>query len=298
MINRAIKEAGMHPLLAYIVGCIAFVVLSEIIFWKTAFAEYLIIFICMAILIKLLEKDRSDFLLITYGDAMKRSIRLIENMIISIPFIVVLIFKNAYYESSALLIISALMAVFPVQVNLNFSLPTPFPKHLYEFTTGFRRTFYLFPIAYALTIVAIRVENFNLGIFSILLIFLISMSYYLKPENEYYVWIYTDTPGRFLMHKIKLATRNVFLLSLPSILSVLAFYPANIIQLLIFILIGNCFLWTLILAKYSAYPREMNITEGILLALSIYFPPLLIALMPFFYTKSIRKLKAILHDQD
>ena len=46
MINRAIKEAGIHPLLAYIVGSIAFVVISEIIFLKTIFAEYLIVFIC------------------------------------------------------------------------------------------------------------------------------------------------------------------------------------------------------------------------------------------------------------
>jgi hypothetical protein len=56
------------------------------------------------------------------------------------------------------------------------------------------------------------------------------------------------------------------------------------------------FLWTVILAKYSAYPGEMNLPEGMIIAISIYFPPLLLAIIPFFYTKSIRKLKYILND--
>ena len=61
-----------------------------------------------------------------------------------------------------------------------------------------------------------------------------------------------------------------------------------------FSLIGFAFLWTVILAKYSAYPNEINIPEGILFALCIYFPPLLIALIPFFYVKSIKKLNLLL----
>jgi hypothetical protein len=38
----------------------------------------------------------------------------------------------------------------------------------------------------------------------------------------------------------------------------------------------------------------MNLPQGILLALSIIMPPLLLALVPFFYLQSFRKLKEIL----
>lgn len=298
MTNRTLKEAGINPLFGYILGLLAIVIVSEIIFLKTAFAKYLLILICIAILVKLSEKNRSDFLLTAFGDTVKRKIRVIENLIISIPFIAILIVKNAIFESLILLFISSLIAIVPFQVNLNFSIPTPFSKNPFEFPVGFRKSFYLFPIAYALSIIAISVDNLNLGIFSMLLIFLISMSYYLKPENEYYVWIHASTAKRFLINKIKLASKNVLLLSLPVLLCLLIYYPGMFIQILIFFIIGICFLWTVILAKYSAYPREMNVSEAILLALSIYFPPLLLAILPFFYTKSISKLKVFLNDQD
>lgn len=39
MNNRKLKEAGMHPLLGYLLGIVAFILLSEYLFQKTAFAE-------------------------------------------------------------------------------------------------------------------------------------------------------------------------------------------------------------------------------------------------------------------
>jgi hypothetical protein len=40
----------------------------------------------------------------------------------------------------------------------------------------------------------------------------------------------------------------------------------------------------------------MNLPEGMVIAFSLFFPPLLVAIIPFFYTKSINKLKYILND--
>ena len=48
------------------------------------------------------------------------------------------------------------------RTSLNFSMPTPFSKNPFEFTTGFRRTLLIFPLAYALTVIAINVDNLNL----------------------------------------------------------------------------------------------------------------------------------------
>ena len=49
------------------------------------------------------------------------------------------------------------------QTNFNLTIPTPFSKKPFEFSTGFRRSFFMFPIAYILTFIAIRVDNFNLA---------------------------------------------------------------------------------------------------------------------------------------
>jgi hypothetical protein len=129
-----------------------------------------------------------------------------------------------------------------------------------------------------------------------MLIFLISLSYYTKPEQEYYVWIHAESPATFLKNKILNATKNASFLVLPILTGLLIFYPTEFGLILLFFVAGIMYLWAIILAKYSAYPGEMNLPEGIVIAFSLYFPPLLLAIIPYFYTKSINKLKTILND--
>ncbi len=296
MTNRRIQEAGIHPLLGYLLGFTALVLLSEYIFYKTAFAHYLVILTGLGLQIHLSEKNRTDFLLATFGDRKKRSIRVIENGILCLPFVALLLCKSFLWEACVLLACSLVLGFFSFQSSVQVTIPTPFSQRPFEFSTGFRKTFFIFPIAYILTLVAIHVDNLNLGIFALLLVFLTTLSYHHKPEPEYYVWVYARTPKAFLTHKLLDASKAATLLVLPILLSLLVFYPSDYTVILLFFVMGLLFLWTVILAKYSAYPREMNLPEGITIAFSLYFPPLLLAMIPIFYTKSIRKLKHLLHD--
>ncbi len=263
MTNRKIKETGINPVLGYLLGLIAFVLLSEYIFHKTEFAKYLVFLACLSFQFKLSEKGRTDFLLSTFGDKSKNKIRVLENLIICIPFISILAYKNLFFEACILFLCSIILALFSFQSNLKFTIPTPFSKRPFEFSTGFRKTFFVFPIAYALTIIAVNVGNLNLGIFSMLLIFLTTLSYYSKPEGEYYVWVHADTPKSFLKKKIILATKNSVLLTIPILVGLLIFYLIEFELILLFLLIGTLFLWTMILAKYSAFPEGINLPEGI-----------------------------------
>jgi hypothetical protein len=296
MTNRKIKETGLNPLLGYLLALTAFVLLSEYIFHKTEFAKYLVILACLSLEFKLSEKNRTDFLLSTFGDKSKMKIRVLENFILCIPFVSILLYKSFLFEASILFMCSIVLALLSFHSNFNLTIPTPFSKRPFEFSTGFRKTFFIFPIAYALTIVAINVNNLNLGIFAFLLVFITSLSYYSKPEQEYYVWIHSETPKVFLKNKVFNAYKNATLMAIPIIISLLIFYPSEFELILIFFLIGLLFLWAVILAKYSAYPGEMNLPEGMVIAFSLFFPPLLVAIIPFFYTKSINKLKYILND--
>ncbi len=298
MTNRKLKDLGINPPLGYLLGAAAFVMISEFVFQKTAFAKYLVLLSCLSFLLKFSEKNRTDFLRTTFGDKGKTKIRLIENLIVSFPFLAILIFKNDYLEAAFLLVLAFIYAVLSFQTSFNFTIPTPFSKHPFEFTVGFRKTFLIFPIAYALAIIAINVDNLNLGIFGMLVLFLTALGYYTTPENEYYVWIHADTPQSFLKKKIGVASKNIFLLTAPIALSLLIYFPDEFELTLLGFLAGIFFIWTIILAKYSAYPDEISLPEGILLALCIYFPPLLLAIMPFFYFKSINKLKMILNDKN
>jgi hypothetical protein len=60
------------------------------------------------------------------------------------------------------------------------------------------------------------------------------------------------------------------------------------------LLLGYVYLVTIILAKYSGYPNEMNLLQGILIGISLLFPPILIGIIPFFYLQSIKRLNDIL----
>ena len=205
--------------------------------------------------------------------------------------------QNFFFEAIILVLCSIAIALFFFRTSLNFSMPTPFSKNPFEFTTGFRRTLLIFPLAYALTVIAINVDNLNLGIFSILLIFLTVLSFYSKPEEEYYVWVHADTPKSFLKKKIMIATKNSILLTIPISLGLLTFYPAEYDLILLFLLIGILFLWAMILAKYSTFPSEINLPV-IIIAFAISFPPLILLIIPYFYTKSIQNLRLILNDKN
>jgi hypothetical protein len=181
-----------------------------------------------------------------------------------------------------------------IKTGINFTIPTPFYKKPFEFTVGFRNTFYIFPIAYILTCIAISVDNFNLGIFSLLLVFLVAFSFYTQPENEYFVWSFALTPKQFIIEKIKTALLFTSIVSLPIVLTLCFFYYTNIDALIAFYIIGCIFLITIISAKYSAYPDQINLPEGIIIAICISFPPLLLVFAPYFYLKAIKKLQRYL----
>jgi hypothetical protein len=53
-----------------------------------------------------------------------------------------------------------------------------------------------------------------------------------------------------------------------------------------------------VLAKYSAYPDEIHLTIGVIIAFTILFPPLILVVIPYFYTKSINNLKFIFNDKN
>lgn len=298
MTNRKIREAGLNPVLGYLFGITACILLTEYVFLKTAFAKYLVILICISFQFKLSEKNRTDFLLVTFGDKINTTIRIFENLIIAVPFIAILTYKSFILEAIALILCSIMFALFSFNANFTFKIPTPFSKKPFEFSTGFRKTFFIFPLAYTLTVVAVYVDNLNLGIFALSLIFLTTLSYYAKPEHEYYVWVYAATPKMFLKNKLLNASKNATLLTAPILITLLTFYTAELELIVVFYLIGLLFLWTIILAKYSAYPGEMNLPEGVVIALSLYFPLLLLAIIPFFYIKSINKLKFLLNDKN
>ena len=294
MSNRKLTEFGLPPFMAYSLLPICFIGLSTYLFSKTEFAEYFYILIALGLLSKLTDKKRNDFLKSCYTLKDYLKLRVLENLMVVLPFALFLVYQKSLVFVAILLVLTAFSAFVSFSTNFNFTIPTPFYNKPFEFTVGFRNTFYFFPIAYFLTYISISVNNFNLGVFSILLVFLVSLSYYSKLENEYYIWSFNLSPKAFLAEKIKTGLFYATLSSLPILIPLAMYFIAELETLLTFLILGYAYLITIIFAKYSVYPNEMNIPEGVLIAVSLIFPPILIGIIPYFYHQSSKRLNAIL----
>ncbi|WP_233098829.1 ABC transporter permease [Aureibaculum flavum] len=294
MANRKLDAFGLHPLLAYILLIIAFVGLSNYLFSKSEYAPYLYIVIALGLSIKFSEKKRVDFLKMCFKTTDYYKIRVVENSLIALPFVIYLIVEKHFFFAIVLFLLVNLFVFFNLKTTTIFTVPTPFGKRPFEFSSGFRNTFFVFPMAYGLTFISVDVNNFNLGVFSMLLIFIVTFSYYAKLENEYYVWSFSNSSKTFLIKKIRTALLFSTFLSLPIVIFLMLFFHSELETILVFWGLGYAYLVTVILAKYSIYPYEMNIPQVVLIAMSFVFPPLLIGIIPYFYSQSFKRLKAIL----
>ena len=290
MLNRQLTEFGINPILGFALSAILFVGLSFFLFLKTAYAPYIYVFFGISSVIKLGEINRNDFLKSCFPKKEYIQLRAIENILIASPFIVFLLFQLNWIFAIALFLIATFLSVFNFNQQLNHTIPTPFYRYPFEFIVGFRKTIFMFFLAAFLTYMSIHVGNFNLGLFALGLILLTSMSYYLEPEDRYFVWIYNITPKAFLFKKMQIAVIHATLLCLPFSVLLAIFFPHDIAMILALQCLGYLCLITVLLAKYSAYPSKIGLPQGIMLFVSVWFPPALLGVIPYLYKKSIERL--------
>lgn len=294
MIFRKFQDAGIQPYLGFLLSTMVFAGVSIYLFFKTEFAEYIYLLIAMTYLSRLSETRRNEFLKICFGDRKLRKIRVMENLICAVPFLIFLLLKWHFAAAGLLMVLAISLALANFNTSLSFTLWTPFSKKPFEFTTGLRNTFYVFLLAYTLSAIATSVDNFNLGVFALFVVFATCLSFYTSPENEYYVWIHHVKASAFLINKIKTAVLFSTILALPIALILSIVFPQNIWILLICLVIGWAFLISIILSKYSIYPEEMNLPQGVLIAMCILFPPLLLVFIPYLFKKSESRLSSLL----
>jgi len=294
MLNRQVAEYGISPALGYILSIAAFIGFSVLLFNKTDYAEYIYIAGGLSLIQRLSEPGRNQFIKTCFPGSDHYKVRIIENMIIILPFLVFLLFKLLFIHALLFLAIAMLMALMTFGSKSGLVVPTPFGKKPFEFTVGFRYSFLVFILAYFLAVMAIVTGNFNLGIAALILVFLVCYTFYLNPEHEFFVWIFNQSPARFLSAKIKTALIYSSFLSVPVSLLLIIAYPDKLPVVAIFQALGYVFLTTVILAKYASFPHQIALPQFVILAVSAWFPPLLVAAIPFFYLRSVNRLKELL----
>lgn len=294
MLKRQLKDFGINPTIGIILVLVAFFILSISLFNKSEYAKYIYIFAALSIVLKNSETKRNVFLKITFPKKIYFTIRSLENLFVTLPFVFFLIVKRDFFLGFVLILFSALITLYNSKNILQITIPTPFFKRPFEFIIGYRKSIILILAAYFLSIMAVIYQNFNLGLASLILIFLICLTFYNDVENVFYVWIHKFTVNNFLLLKVKNSILFSTIISLPILLCLFIFFKNNFYKIIAIQLLGYLYIIAMILAKYAAFPRKMNLPEVVLLGLGLAMPPILIALIPFFYFQSHKRLKNIL----
>lgn len=294
IINRSFVEFGIPVFIGYLIILGGFFIGTEKLFQQVDYANLIYIVLYAGLTLQLSNFDRNRFLQLCFSQEKYFKLRLIENYVLALPFVAFLIYKQNYLVITFILVLAAILSFIKFDAVFQKTIPTPFSKKPFEFAIGFRKTFYVFAIVFFVLIKAIDVSNLNLGIFSIVACFAIIFSYYSFPENSYYVWNFGLTPKEFLWNKIRISLQYSSYLVVPFVAILCFFFFKEFESILIFTFLGYLFTIAGVLAKYSAYPEKMNVVQGVFLAFSLYFPPLLVVVIPIFYFQAIKNLKRIL----
>ena len=293
-IYRIVDKTGFNPIIGGVIILFIFVLLSNSIFERLEHPEIIYPILSLFLFGKLSGKARNQFLKNTFNRIKYRQVRLLENLLLASSFVIFLFFKNEYISGFIFLLTALAISQFNKIGSINFVIPTPFYKKPFEFIVGFRKTFFIYLLLYFVSYMAISVQNFNLGLFTLIAVLLIPFSFYTKPEHPFYVWIHSQSPSEFIYGKIITAILFSSALALPIVIPMMIYFPLDNFETILLVSIVAYFVLVAgVLGKYSFFPHETPIPV-IFTAISILFPPLLIFVIPYFYSKSNKSLKKLL----
>ena len=291
---REIRRLGINPWVGVISFLLLFVGFSIVLFQKTSLAPYVYAVMGLSFVAAAGERRKNQFLKNIFPRNHFRQIRLLENAFCAMPFIIFLLIRQSWPAAAALAVVSMLLSFYNHAGRTRFQIPSPFSKFPYEFTVGFRRAWFLFLASAVLTGIAVRYQNFNLGVAGFLGFFFICISFYSDNDPLFFVWIYARCPRDFLTGKIKTALRYGFLLSLPWLATLAIFNPGRILILFLVEITGLLYIVLAVVAAYTSFPGQKSITRLLQFCVALLFPPLLLLVIPLFFQRAVGRLKTYL----
>lgn len=294
IIIRHLSDSGLNPIAFGILILGIFIATSQYLISKTPYTHYIYAIIPIVLTSILSEEKRNTFLKSCFRNRQYYYIRIIENTIIGFPFVALLLINGKFSSALMVLIINWLLVLFKNRRRFSNVVPTPFYKLPFEFLVGFRKTFLLIFIIYGLGGIGIAVGNFNLGIFTLIVLQLICISFYLQPERYFYVWCHSMTSSEFLLHKCKILIVYTILLSSPMLISLLIAFNDRYLAIIAVQIVGMSSVIASALSKYAYFPRTLPLPEFVIFVLILIFVPSVLICWPYLYVKSRRSLKKVL----
>lgn len=287
---RGIQAFGLSPYAAIPIALIAFIVVSVLLFKRSLYAPYIYAALPLLLVFPLGNTERNSYLKMLFTITSYRQVRLAENLLSAIPFVVFLLVQQQYLLATAVLPGCAALSLYNKVNKTTRVIPSPFSRHPFEFTTGFRKQYWLVILLYLLTGIALAVDNFNLGLFALAAMVLMCMGFYTTPEPVFYVWIYQHAPSSFLRYKIITALRYSLALCLPAALLLTGYYPGQVWIIALLLVAAALNITMSVAVKYYQYPQAPGLFAIICITAGLLFPPVLLVLIPYFLKRAQQRL--------
>jgi len=292
--ERRFRDWQLAPWVVYLFGPLLFVGLCLLALDRTDYAAYAIALVGLSIVSNLGGQARNDFLRSTYGLDHYRNIRLMENGLVLLPFLLLLLATGFWALTLVQGAVGAALAWRVSRPSNVGAVSTPFSQRPFEFAVGIRRFWWVLPLAAFLLFQAVRVDNLELAVFAYLALILAGCQSCADPEPGFYIWIHTMTPTAFLRRKILLTISHLLLLLLPFGLVFIFFFPSDWLLLLAVTALGPCYLVLWMVFKYAAYPNPINVGHAFIIAIGMLFIPTLLIIIPLYYQKAKSRLAIVL----
>jgi hypothetical protein len=294
LLNRQFRDIGLAPLIAYAL-ILAFVIFASIRLFDQYSTAPFILMTTGAYCVSILHMKRRNYFLKNLLSRKQYVIlRFVENIMVSLPFAIVLMANGYFLFAIGFCMVAAALSTLNLPEWLQKTIPTPFYKFPYEFAVGFRNTWWAITILYAVGIIGIVVDNSNLSLVVMGILGFCVISYYGTAEPTYYVWVHAKTPQQFLWYKFKIALQYYTVLLLPYVAMCSLFFWDDVLLFVSVAIVAIFYLAALLLVKYTNYPEQPHLGNGILFACCIGVPPLLLLFIPYFYSITIKKLSVYL----
>jgi len=272
-----------------------FLIGSVMVFYKIEQATWAYLLIAFSIMGAGRRSEALDkSIRILYVSADYLRIRVVEVGLKALPFIMFALYQREVYLALGILGLAVLQILFRQKSWTLPILSTPFKRWAFEFVIGFRKYFFLIVLLYLLMAKAVQVGNAQLGLVCMGLLCCLSSAFYLPVEPIRIVWQHNLSPTQFLKRKLAYALLCQLIYVLPVSIVLFFYFPNFRLAVCGIGVMTALVLITVVLAKYSSYPREIGVLQSFIMAFSVGLPLLLPFVWWIFFRQSRRRLEVIL----
>jgi hypothetical protein len=293
---RNAKDNNSSLLIAALITLILVSLLSSLIIQRFEYGSEIVAIIPLGLVTMLNSKKHLYFLNLHFQKMEILKIRWIENLIICVPFGIILSAHLEFYFALILIAGGSLLAITPPFPGESKVIPTPFYKKPFEFIIGFRKNWAVLIGLYTVATIGLMVDNYNLALVTLFLCLLSFMRYFSEEEPQEWIWVYNKSASAFLKTKIIQSLLQSLILASPILLSLLILHPPNWPITLAALAFGLLIVILSLLVKYAFYPDVNSIVGGIYIAMSLLVPPIVLISIPYFYGIAKKNQNELLDD--